>query len=464
MTKKRSYLNNTSLPELSKSSDRHGTRTMQNSSIVKGHKGLVGCQIQTPLPVVRLLWDILGRHRDHFGSVVDFGSGDGRFAIGGNYGKYVGIEIDNTKCPMESLPPNVELVNDCAFNFNDQFNTAVGNPPYVRHHDIDSEWKKNTVALIKKDTGFTVNELCNMFVYFIWLSLLRTKPDGLIGIIVPYEWVSRPSVLALRKYIHENEWHVDVYKFCNGKEIFPQVLTTASITVIDKQKSSNHWSYYDINEHFKISKRRGITASGKTVLPYIRGGPVRAQRGLSPGSQKVFTLTEGERIHHGIRLSEVVPCVTSFRNLPSIVETLDRVSFKKYFIDAGRKCWLLITEGNLRKEVLAYLDSAPVGEKKRWTCMNRDIWYQYKLPSAPRILCASGFVRFGPKVVRNEVSAMAVGSVHGIISEDPDFNAVGLVKYLRKYNFESRVVPYARALKKIEVNQMNWVLNRYSSK
>jgi hypothetical protein len=73
----------------------------------------------------------------------------------------------------------------------------------------------------------------------------------------------------------------------------------------------------------------------------------------------------------------------------------------------------------------------------------------------------SGFTSFGPKVLINEVGAVAVGSVYGIHS-DAAFKVRAVRSQLRSMNFERRVVAHAKQLKKIEVRQLNGILNSFT--
>jgi hypothetical protein len=81
----------------------------------------------------------------------------------------------------------------------------------------------------------------------------------------------------------------------------------------------------------------------------------------------------------------------------------------------------------------------------------------------PRILFSSGFTEFGPKIVLNAVGARAVGGVLGIHS-NRKIPVRRLQEYLLKMNFEKRVVAHARKLKKVEVKQLNAVLNEFIEK
>jgi hypothetical protein len=132
--------------------------------------------------------------------------------------------------------------------------------------------------------------------------------------IVPYEWVSRPAAKPLRDFISAKRWHVDSFRFSDP--IFGGVLTTASICVIDKRNRDDKWRYYNITEKGETADLGTVTGTTGGVFSYDKRGPLWAKRGMSPGTQSVFTLTEGERVHGGLRHEDVFPCVTSLRDVP----------------------------------------------------------------------------------------------------------------------------------------------------
>ena len=423
--------------------------------------GLKVCQVQTPEKIVEIVWSLIKHYRDRIEKVIDFGAGDGRFAFSDNYTDYLGIEYDETKQLHPQFPRSAHFQYGCALDEGGIYDAVIGNPPYVQHHYISAAWKKKAIEQIKNQTGIVQNTLCHMYLYFLWMSLFRTNTEGLIALVLPYEWVSRPSAKQIREYIRDKGWGVDVYKFDNREAIFPNVLTTASITIVDKSDRSGNWNYFNINKKFEISPRQGITGSGMAVLLYERGNDIKSRRGMSPGSQKIFTITEEERLENGISLEDVVPAVTTFRDLPSKIRILSHSSFKRYFIKAGKKCWLLKTDGNLSGSISDYLAKAPKFEKQRWTCQNRDIWYKYRMPPIPFVLYNAGFVHHGPKSVLNKIGAIGVGSVHGIIGNKTNREKISLLNYIREFDFENRVVAHAKTLKKVEVNQMNGVINGF---
>ena len=238
-------------------------------------------------------------------------------------------------------------------------------------------------------------------------------------------------------------------------------MTTASISVIDKGKKDGHWAYHEIEKDGTIAKLGQLTGSNYKILPYENRGKVWAMRGMSPGTQKVFTLTEGNRIHMGLSHDDVVPCVTSLRETPRTLKRLNRSAFRKHFIDAGVKCWLIRSNtDNLSSRLRAYLDNVPEDLRDTWTCTSRDLWYRYSLSDPPGLLVSMGFTSFGPKIIVNSIKAHAVGSVCGVYAQH-NIAWSRLRAYLTAIDFEKRIVSHAKVLKKVEIRQFNAVLNEY---
>ena len=417
-------------------------------------------QVTTPPAVVSLLWSLIHKRRSRLGSVLDMGAGDCRFAVGGNFDRYVGIEVDRNRAKEANLPSNARIVYNCAFRHRRiDYDAVIGNPPYVRHHDIESSWKEETTKSLEQSLGITLNKHCNLYLYFLSLGLIKTKQDGLVALLIPYEWVSRPSARTIREYIKKQLWDVEVYRF--RMPIFEGVLTTASVSIIDKGGRSGNWTFHEVSPSYQITKCSGVVGSNEGVLEYAARGKVWAMRGLSPGTQKVFTLTEEERVRHGLSREDVVPCITSLRNVPRAVCGLTRKAFRKHFVESGKRCWLIKShQGSRSKALNAYLNSIPKAKRATYTCLLREKWFKYTPHPVPKLLVGSGFTGMGPKVLINTIGAHVVGAIYGIHTEQR-ISSLSLRRYLLGLNLENRVVAHAHTLRKVEVKQLNAVLIAY---
>lgn len=420
---------------------------------------LAKCQVDTPPDMVALIWMIVGRYRDGVGKVFDAGAGDGRFSVGGNYDEYVGYELDSRRIPVQSLPENAVILRSDAFALSApfDFDLAIGNPPYVRHHDLGDEWRAHISAWIKSRTGVRPSGWSNAYLYFFWLALIATASDGLVVYLVPFDWVSRPAAKSLRAYIADHGWKLDIYRF--DQEPFETVLTTACVVVVDKRHSDAGASYFRIEQDNTISTLQSPTLSEHQPLAYKRSNEnAYARRGLSPGDQTVFLLTEEERIRHRLAIGrDVVRAVSTFRRVVCDQVTLTETFFNRNFVQAGKRCWLLNSTRVPSAALTAYLNANGDRCKDNSTCRKRDEWWKFTMPAAPRILYSSGFRGTAPKSMINGVGAIAVGAVCGIYASS-DVAARRIFNHIQDLDFATQVVAMSKGFTKVEVNQMNGVV------
>ncbi|CAE6762173.1 hypothetical protein XA1311A_19440 [Xanthomonas arboricola] len=410
------------------------------------------CQVDTPDDIVTLAWRLIGERRSEIGTVVDFGAGDGRFARQGIFQSYTGYEIDRARYQGSVLPANARMINACAFSSPEHYaDLACGNPPFVRNQDLPFGWRHTAAKVIADRTGVRISGLANAWQYFFLLSLASTAEDGLIALVVPYEWVSRPSSRAMREYIQNAGW--DVYAYRLHDTTFSDVLTTSSITIIDK-RGTGTWKFFQqtCDGSFELL----MSPSGKrNILEYSRAKrDISVKRGLSPGTQVYLTLTEAERLDARLKVGrDVVPCVTSLKPTAAKALSFTPSQFERDYVAAGNKCWLVRTDRLPSNALLSYLDSVPTSGRQTSTCTKRDVWWAFAMPTAPQALLATGYT-VRPKVVVNDVGAVAVGSVCGIYGPSRR-QIAGIVRKLREVDYDDRVVSHSHGLRKLEISQIN---------
>jgi hypothetical protein len=306
-----------------------------------------------------------------------------------------------------------------------------------------------------------VSGLANAWQYFTLLALASTKATGLVALVIPYEWVSRPSAKALRDYIADNGWDVAAYRLRD--ETFHRVLTTSSIAIIDKRGTGGKWQYFEETVDGDYRPLASPTGNREGVLQYSRrksGREVFAKRGLSPGTQEVLTLTEEERMRSGLKIGvDVVPCITSLRNVHPTCATLTDEVFRRNFREAGMKCWLLRTDREPSERLRAYLRSIPASKRQTRTCTERAQWWRFTMPVPASVIVASGFRHVRPKAVRNVVSAVAVGSVSGIYGLS-DRDSRQIVRAIRSADLGAGIVTHSNGLRKLEIGQLETFLAR----
>ena len=420
------------------------------------------CQVETPEGLVQATWRHVHELRPRIGKVVDFGAGDGRFARHGRYRQYVGYEIDTALCAKADLRGSASLINKCAFS--DEVldaDVCIGNPPFVRNQDLPSGWRQDASQILYQRAGVAISGLANAWQYFFFLALVSAKESGLCALIIPYEWVSRPSSRAVRDFIKAKGWSVRVYRLIDTT--FSSVLTTSSITIVDKSKRDGLWSYFEETAAGEYSALPSPSGGPDGVIPYLRRGATwkdgpRAKRGLSPGTQKVLTLTEGQRVRSGLHIRrDVVPCVTTLRHLPAEICDLDDESFRAYYRAPNQKCWLIRTDSEPSPVLAAYLKSVPDSTYQTSTCLERGEWWRFPMPSVPDVLISMSFKGKFPKAVRNLAKVRAVGGVYGIYNLSAE-QAKLVTAGLGGRDIRSGVVAHSNGLRKIEISQLNTLL------
>ena len=422
------------------------------------------CQVDTPPDTVSKVWDLVRERRsDPVGTVVDFGAGDGRFAHASHYLRYCGYEIDPSRTAQEPLPRGAVLFHQCAFSgVIADADLCIGNPPYVRNQDLPAGWRQRVADSLLVRTGTRLSGLANAWQYFFLLALASTKLDGLVALVIPYEWVSRPSVASLRTLIAQHRWSVRVYRLRD--DTFERVLTTSSITLVDKRALDGRWRYFEETHRGGFQALASVTDSVEGAVSYLKRSHLEkpgifAQRGLSPGTQKVLVLTEGERVRSGLRMHhDVVPCITSLRCLDDSCAAITHEVFRQRFLFAGLKCWLIRTDRAPSARLRAYLCGVPEADRQTATCVNREEWWNFAMPAVPALLVATGFRKGRPKAAINGVNARAVGSVSGIYGV-PTRKRRAFVRALRDLDLSERIVPHSKGLRKVEIHQMNALLD-----
>ena len=184
----------------------------------------------------------------------------------------------------------------------------------------------------------------------------------------------------------------------------------------------------------------------------------RAVRGLSPGTQEVLTLTEGERVRFGLTAGQdVVPCVTTLRPAAGGCHELDRGTFRAFYRDAGQKCWLVRTDRKPSSRLREYLAAVPAEKYQTSTCLEREIWWKFNMPPIPAVLVAQSFQGEFPKALKNTINARAVGGVCGVYNLS-DSQSAQLISGLHGLDIRDRVVAHSHGFRKIEINQLNTLL------
>jgi len=127
------------------------------------------------------------------------------------------------------------------------FDVVIGNPPYVRPHNIESYvkeyfWKHFLTFVAKSD----------MYSCFMEKGINLIKEKGLFGFIVPHTWTSLESFTSIRKYILKNCSIIQLSQL--PKKVFADAMVETCIFIFKKQirNSKQIVNIYSIDEDAKV--------------------------------------------------------------------------------------------------------------------------------------------------------------------------------------------------------------------
>lgn len=146
-------------------------------------------QVFTPPKVVEFMLDLC-RNR---GRMLEPSAGDGAFfnRLQARQSDCVGIEIDR-----RVAPPGARVQDFFDYPLSEQFDSIVGNPPYVRLQDVPAETRKKLVSTLFDGRS-------NLFLFFIEKCIRHLKPGGELVFIVPREFIKLTAARKLNAWLFE---------------------------------------------------------------------------------------------------------------------------------------------------------------------------------------------------------------------------------------------------------------------
>ena len=421
--------------------------------------------------------------------VVDPGAGSARFLCAvGRYlpeAQLMAVEID----PLAALTARANLTV-LGFDGRSEVHTDdyralrlssipgptafVGNPPYVRHHDIAPEWK-SWLRERSADLGLKASALAGLHVHFL-LATAHLAEAGDFGVFVTSsEWLDVGYGQLARELFAGPLGGLSIHILDARTQAFADAATTATVIAFDVGETQQRVRVRKITDTEDL---RGL-AGGESFSP----GELRAQRRWSALLEPRVSIPSGFvalgdfcRVHRGavtganatwvtkqgdprLPSSVLVPAVTKaselfnsvsgvlagcgdLRAVVSLPEDLD-------FLDA--------TDRELVEQFLGIARRAGVADG--YIARHRKSWWSVKLRSPAPIL-ATYMARRPPAFVRNLVKARNLNNVHGIypavsLSETALCN---LAKALRKRATLSGGRTYAGGLTKFEPSEMERIM------
>lgn len=129
-------------------------------------------------------------------------------------------------------------------SYNSKMDYVVGNPPYVRVHNLDSSY--NEVKSFK----FANGGMTDLYLVFFEIGFNMLKPDGQLCYITPSSWLSSVAADNMRRYIMHFQnltSLIDLEHF----QAFDKITTYTLISHFKRSHNKSTFDYYTYNGNGK---------------------------------------------------------------------------------------------------------------------------------------------------------------------------------------------------------------------
>lgn len=381
--------------------------------------------------------------------IIDPGSGSGRFALKAGRifhdASLVAVEVD----PLAALMCRANLtaagLDDRARVVVDDYRQAdlgrcdgvtafVGNPPYVRHHQIEPQWKQwltNSAA----SRGLPVSALAGMHVHFFLATLLHARPEDLGAFITSAEWMDVNYGRLLRGMLTDGLGGESVHVLAPEAMPFEGTATTASVicfrvgskpSSVKMRRVEKVEDLADLAKGRRIGKQRlerekrwsPLLAASPQPMPegYIQLGELcRVHRGAVTGANSTWITKANDP---ALPTRALFPSVTKARELfESPDGVLSNFAGLRAVIDLPADLSDLDDEERVQVEQFLQLAERN-GARSSYVARHRNPWWSVGLRSPAPIL-ATYMARRPPAFVRNLVGVRHVNVAHGIYPREP---------------------------------------------
>lgn len=230
-------------------------------------------QVFTPPNVVAFMLDLCA----NTGRILEPSAGDGAFfnELKARKADCVGIEID------PRVAPDGALVRDFfSYPLSEQFDSIIGNPPYVRFQDVDARTKKRL-----KSELFDARS--NLFLFFIEKCIRHLKPGGELVFIVPREFIKLTAAKKLNAWLYAQGSITHFYE-TGDVRVFGDHTPNCAIFRFEKGRTDRHMA----------DGRRFVEADGQLMFlrddHSVRFADVFAVKvGAVSGADLIYTHPKG---------------------------------------------------------------------------------------------------------------------------------------------------------------------------
>jgi len=442
----------------------------------------------TPAPIVDAMVDWAYAEIPTPARVVDPGAGSGRFLIAAARrfpdAELIAVDVDPLATLMlranaavhgfdRRLAVHIVDFRSLALAAIGGPTLFIGNPPYVRHHDIGEPWKV-WFADTAKRFGMTASTLAGLHIHFFFKTRELAQPGDYGAFITAAEWLDVNYGHALRRMLADGLGGTAVHIIDPKAQPFADALTTGAITcfrVGSRPTEITMRAIETLGELAPLGRGRAVgraeLASASKWSMFVRerkqapagfielGELFRVHRGQVTGGNDVWIETDAA---HDLPKRYKPYTVTAARELLAAGPELTSTRDLHRVVDLPPELDLLAADE--RKAVQRFLAWAKRrGAHESYIATHRRAWWSVGLRAPAPILCTY-MARRAPAFVRNLVKARHINIAHGLYPREQlsEATLVAVLAYLRRHTSTAGGRTYAGGLVKFEPKELERVL------
>lgn len=345
----------------------------------------------------------------------------------------------------------------------------IGNPPYVRHHQIAPEWKAWLLQTARRH-GLHASALAGLHVHFFLATAEYGRRGDFGAFITSSEWLDVNYGALVRRLLLDELGGQSLHVLAPEAQPFSDATTTGAITcfrigdTVPAMKVRRAESVSDLGRLAKgrsVSRQRLAETNRWSVLtrvtPALPEGHVelgelcRVHRGTVTGANAVWVRRDA---HLDLPERVLFPSITRARELFGAGARLGSLDALRRVVDLPVD--LDVFDAAERRQIDRFLREARArGVPEGYIASNRRAWWSVGLRAAAPIL-ATYMARRPPAFVRNDAGARHINIAHGLYPREEMTDAVldRLADHLRAAVTLAQGRTYAGGLVKFEPREM----------
>lgn len=374
--------------------------------------------------------------------VIDPGAGSGRFAVAAGRrfarARLVAVELD----PLAATVGRAHLA---AAGLADRAHVVVadyrstdlgdegggtlylGNPPYVRHHQIAPEWKE-WLARTARARGLQASQLAGLHVHFFLATATRARPGDRGAFITSAEWLDTNYGRLVRELLLDDLGGVAVHVLEPTAMPFEDAAVTGAITCFCAGRGARPVRMRRVDdvrqlatlgggrpvaaERLRAARRWSPLTRAARAVPagHVELGEIcRVHRGAVTGRNATWVVRAGDT---DLPASVLFPAVTRAREIFDAGSALASTGHLRLVVDLPAD--LDAFERPERARIERFLREARRnGAERGYIARTRRSWWSVGL-RAPAPMLATYMARRPPAFTRNLAGARHINIAHGL--------------------------------------------------